>query len=144
MNIATQLLRNDLFIENIKSEIRSIVGKRSPKAWDGRDGFIEGGVESYDFTTDFKFDEPEGDGTEWRIPFKVEGECTIGYITSDGIDGQCTTEGPCEGFIDIELPESTSSLNSIDEVVSKTRLNVTLDSVSLDAKGDEPDYDVEG
>lgn len=142
MSIITRLIQHDSFVQEVKQQIIANVIDRQANAYT-KDGLIEGTVTAYELQAEPVFDAADGSGLEWSIPFKVTGEATIGYKTSDGDYGDDTTNGPCKGFAEITFPDDTLASDDFDHVASSVEIIVTVESAALDAKEPSIEPDIE-
>ena len=142
MSIITQLTQHETFIQEVKQQIVAKVIDRQADAYT-KDGLIEGTVTAYELQTEPVFDAADGGGLEWSIPFKVTGEATIGYKTGDGDYGDDTTDGPCDGFVEVTFPDSTLADDDFEDIASSVEISVTIESAALDAKEPEVDPDID-
>ena len=128
-----ELIATETFLARLTDLIRSSIAERSATVYDSTEGFIEGAVTHFDIDTGPTCGEPDGESSDWTVPFTGTGTASVGYKTPDGEYRDSDISGPFEGFVEITIPATAATPDAAAEAA---QLTVTIESATL--KDEEP------
>lgn len=136
MSTIHEIVTSEEFRNRVSAQIAKEVSQLPATAYDRDDGPVDGSVTSFEIEDGPTFGEPEGEGSDWTIPFEGTGNANVGYITSDSEDRSTDISGPFEGFVEVRMPDSSESESDAEKVASVAKIDVTIELATL--KDDEP------
>jgi hypothetical protein len=127
-SILSQILDNKNFGKNLTEAIKSHQINERREAYDYvEDGSIEDGIIIiFDIISEFVFEDIDNNIEGLNVSMKVNftGTATVEFVNSGGNTDHNEPSGHCRADISIILPPDTIALDNIDDIASKTEVEI--------------------
>lgn len=140
MPTINDIIATDTFRRRVSEMIAAELLERSATPYDSVDGFIEGSVTFFDIDSGPTFSEPDGEASEWQVPFQGTGTATVGCKTGDGEYRDCDISGPFDGFAKVTVPDHSFDADA-DGIAETVEITITIESATLKDKEPEEPFD---